>query len=40
MMMDEVVEEVGEEHVVQIVPVNAENYKAAEEKLMEKRKKL
>ena len=38
--MDEIVEEVGEEHVVQIVTNNAANYKVAGEKLMEKRKKL
>ncbi|KAK4270657.1 hypothetical protein QN277_019436 [Acacia crassicarpa] len=39
-MLDEVVEEVGEENVVQVVTDNAANYKAAGEMLMEKRKKL
>ena len=39
-MIDEVVEEVGEENVVQVVTDNAANYKAAGQMLMEKRKKL
>ncbi|KAF1859973.1 hypothetical protein Lal_00027820 [Lupinus albus] len=39
-MMDEIVEEVGEENVVQIVTDNAINYKAARELLMRKRMKL
>lgn len=39
-MLDRVVEEVGEENVVQVVTDNAANYKAAGEKLMEKRKRL
>uniref|UniRef100_A0A803LM38 BED-type domain-containing protein n=1 Tax=Chenopodium quinoa TaxID=63459 RepID=A0A803LM38_CHEQI len=36
-MLDAVVEQVGEENVVQVVTDNAANYKAAGEKLMEKR---
>ncbi|PNY07001.1 HAT family dimerization domain containing protein [Trifolium pratense] len=39
-MIDDVVEEVGEENVVQIVTNNAANYKAAGELLMNKRIKL
>lgn len=39
-MLDVVVEQVGEENVVQVVTDNAANYKAAGEKLMEKRTKL
>ena len=39
-MIDDVVEEVGEENVIQVVTDNATNYKAAGEMLMEKRKKL
>ncbi|KAF1893107.1 hypothetical protein Lal_00015309 [Lupinus albus] len=39
-MMDEIVEEVGEENVVQIVTDNATNYKAVRELLMRKRMKL
>ncbi|XP_031392253.1 uncharacterized protein LOC116204300 [Punica granatum] len=39
-MIDDIVEQVGEENVVQIVTDNAANYKAAGEMLMEKRKKL
>ena len=39
-MMDDIVEEVGEEDVIQIVTDNATNYKAAWELLMQKRKKL
>ncbi|KAF1874377.1 hypothetical protein Lal_00008584 [Lupinus albus] len=39
-MIDEVVEEIGEDNVVQVVTDNASNYKAAGEMLMEKRKKL
>ncbi|GAU26503.1 hypothetical protein TSUD_361360 [Trifolium subterraneum] len=39
-MMDDVVEEVGEENVVQIVTDNAENYKETGELLMEKRSNL
>ena len=39
-MIDDVVEEVGEENVVQVVTDNAANYKAAGGMLMEKRKKL
>jgi hypothetical protein len=39
-MMDEIVEEVGEENVVQVVTDNAANYKAAGEMLMAKRKGL
>jgi len=37
-LMDDIVEVVGEENVVQIVMDNTANYKAAGEKLMEKRK--
>ncbi|MCI30322.1 HAT family dimerization domain containing protein, partial [Trifolium medium] len=39
-MIDQVMEEVGEENVVQIVTDIAENYKAAGAMLMDKRKKL
>ncbi|XP_047340886.1 uncharacterized protein LOC124944626 [Impatiens glandulifera] len=39
-MLDAIVEEVGEENVVQIVSDNAANYKLAGELLMEKRKRL
>lgn len=39
-MLDQIVEEVGEENVVQVVTDNAANYKAAGAMLMEKRKKL
>jgi hypothetical protein len=39
-MIDQVVEQVGEENVVQIVTDNAANYKAAGAMLMDKRKKL
>ncbi|XLS52131.1 hypothetical protein HN51_012808, partial [Arachis hypogaea] len=39
-MIDEVVEEVGEENVVQVVTNNAANYKKAGQMLMEKRKNL
>jgi len=39
-MMDDVVEEVGEENVIQLITDNAANYKAAGELLMQKRKKL
>ncbi|KAF1868263.1 hypothetical protein Lal_00018783 [Lupinus albus] len=39
-MIDEVVEEIGEDNVVQVVTDIASNYKAAGEMLMEKRKKL
>lgn len=39
-LLDEVVEEVGEEHVVQVVTDNASNYKKAGEMLMEKRPHL
>ncbi|XP_074318448.1 uncharacterized protein LOC141655260 [Silene latifolia] len=39
-MLNVVVEKVGEENVVQIVTDNAANYKAAGERLMEKRQKL
>ncbi|QHO24890.1 uncharacterized protein DS421_12g376240 [Arachis hypogaea] len=39
-MIDEVVEEVGEENVVQVVTDNAANYKKAGQMLMEKRKNL
>uniref|UniRef100_A0A803LJF0 DUF659 domain-containing protein n=1 Tax=Chenopodium quinoa TaxID=63459 RepID=A0A803LJF0_CHEQI len=39
-MLDAVVEKVGEENVVEVVIDNAANYKAAGEKLMEKRTKL
>ncbi|KAF1885331.1 hypothetical protein Lal_00029220, partial [Lupinus albus] len=39
-MIDEVVEEIGEDNVVQVVTDNASNYKAAGEMLMAKRKKL
>jgi hypothetical protein len=39
-MMDDIVEEVGEENVIQIVTDNAANYKLAGQMLMEKRTKL
>ena len=39
-MTDDVVEEVGEDNVMQIVTDNAANYKAAGDLLMQKRKKL
>ncbi|XLS81037.1 hypothetical protein HN51_046868 [Arachis hypogaea] len=39
-MIDDVVEEVGEENVIQVVTDNAANYKAVGEMLMKKRKKL
>ncbi|XP_058754740.1 uncharacterized protein LOC131627905 [Vicia villosa] len=39
-MIDDIVEEVGEENVVQVITDNAANYKAAGELLMEKRTKL
>ena len=39
-MLDDIVEQVGEDNVVQIVTDNAANYKAAGELLMEKRKNL
>jgi hypothetical protein len=39
-MIDDVVEEIGEENVVQIVTDNAANYKAAGELLMQKRANL
>lgn len=39
-MIDQIVEEVGEENIVQIVTDNAENYKVVGVMLMEKRKKL
>ncbi|XP_068461612.1 uncharacterized protein [Phaseolus vulgaris] len=39
-MMDDVVEEVGEDNVMQIVTDNAANYKAAGDLLMQKRRKL
>jgi hypothetical protein len=39
-MIDDVVEEIGEENVVQVVTDNAANYKAAGELLMQKRTKL
>ncbi|CAJ2670809.1 unnamed protein product [Trifolium pratense] len=39
-MIDDVVEEVGEENVVQVVTDNAANYKAAGELLMQKRSNL
>ena len=39
-MLDDVVEEVGEENVVQVVTDNAANYKSAGKMLMEKRKNL
>ncbi|XP_031391589.1 uncharacterized protein LOC116203792 [Punica granatum] len=39
-MIDDIVDQVGEENVVQIVTDNTANYKAAGEMLMEKRKKL
>lgn len=39
-MLDEVVEKVGEKNVVQIVTDNAANYKAAGQRLMEKRRSL
>jgi len=39
-MLDDIVEEIGEENVVQIVTDNAANYKAVGELLMKKRKTL
>jgi hypothetical protein len=39
-MMDAIVEEVGEENVVQVVTENAANYKASGEQWMEKRKRI
>ena len=39
-MLDDVVEEIGEEVVIQVVTDNAANYKRAGELLMEKRKRL
>ena len=39
-MLDSIVEQVGEENVVQVVTDNAANYKAAGEMLMEKRKTI
>ena len=39
-MMDDIVEEVGEDNVIQVVTDNATNYKAAGQMLMTKRKKL
>jgi hypothetical protein len=39
-MIDEIVEEVGEENFIQVVTNNAANYKAAGEELMKNRKKL
>ena len=39
-MLDTIVEKVGEENVIQVITDNAANYKAAGEKLMEKRKSL
>ena len=39
-MVDDIVDKVGEENVVQVITDNAANYKAAGEKLMDKRKKL
>jgi len=39
-LLDDVVEEVGEDNVVQVVTDNASNYKKAGEMLMEKRKRL
>ncbi|XP_057434397.1 uncharacterized protein LOC130727307, partial [Lotus japonicus] len=39
-IVDEVVEEVGEENVIQVITDNAANYKAAGELLMQKRKRL
>ncbi|XP_021803759.1 uncharacterized protein LOC110748023 [Prunus avium] len=38
--LDDVVKEVGEEHVIQVITDNASNYKNVGVKLMEKRKKL
>jgi len=40
MMMDNIVEEVGEDNVIQVVTNNATNYKAAAQILMTKRKRL
>ncbi|KAK4284916.1 hypothetical protein QN277_001685 [Acacia crassicarpa] len=37
-MIDDVVKEVGEKHVIQVVMDNAASYKAAGEMLMEKRR--
>jgi len=39
-MMDDVVEEVGEENIIQIVTDNATNYKTVGELLIQKKKKL
>ena len=39
-MLDDIVEKVGEDNVVQVITDNATNYKAAGERLMEKRKRL
>jgi len=39
-MIDDIVEEVGENNVIQVVTDNATNYKASGELLMQKRKKL
>lgn len=39
-MINDIVEEVGEENVIQVVTDNAANYKVAGELLMEKRKTL
>ena len=39
-MLDDVVEEVGEDIVIQVITDNASNYKKAGELLMEKRKRL
>ena len=39
-MLDDIVEKVGEDNVVQVITDNVANYKAAGEKLMEKRKML
>ena len=39
-MLNDVVEEVGEENVVQVITNNAANYKAVGEMLMVKRKHL
>ncbi|KAF7825683.1 zf-BED domain-containing protein/DUF659 domain-containing protein/Dimer_Tnp_hAT domain-containing protein [Senna tora] len=39
-MLDEIVEQVGEENVVQVITDNATNYKVAGQMLMEKRRRL
>jgi len=39
-MLDAIIERIGEENVVQVITDNAVNYKAAEQILMEKRKKF